>query len=206
MPTLILDAHPNPDSLGAALVRAYREGDPGAELITIRDLNFNPSLERGLTAPQELEPDLVDARRAIETATHLVIVTPTWWSGTPARFKGFLDRVFTPGWAYRYDPVPTWATRLGLPAGTPVGLLKGRTGRILITSDTPHWLLRLNGDHAATVLRKHVLRFCGITPVRVKHFGSVRWSTPEQRASWLGQATELGQLDADTSPRPRQLI
>lgn len=195
MHTLIIDGHPNPDSLCAAIAAAYHEGNPSADLIAVRDLDFNPSLNKGLTAPQPLEPDLTRVRSAIETAAHLVVVTPTWWASTPSGLKGLFDRVFTPDWAYTYRPLPEWANRIGMRGGIPQGLLTGRTGRLLITSDSPDWLLRLNGDHAVKVLAKHVLGFSGIRPVAVTRFGGVRWTTPSQRADWLVRTKSLGKKD-----------
>lgn len=191
MPTLIIDGHPNPDSLCAALTAAYHRGNPDAELVSVRDLHFNPVLTRGLTAPQELEPDLAELRTQIEAATHLAIITPTWWASLPPDLKGVFDRVFTPGWAYRYNPMP-----LGLPGGAPEGLLTGRSARVLITSDTPRFLLAANGNHAARVLKNHILGFCGIKPVQVTRMGAVRWSTAQQRQQWLANAESLGARDA----------
>ncbi|MGA4507913.1 NAD(P)H-dependent oxidoreductase [Propionibacteriaceae bacterium G1746] len=191
MTTLIIDGHPNPYSLCAALARSYHAGNPDATLLAVRDLDFAADLAHGMTRTQRDEPDVLRARELIEAAARIVVVTPTWWSSIPPMLKGFFDRVFTPGWAYRYNKLP-----LGLPGGAPEGLLSGRRGRVLITSDTPAWLLRPTGDHAARMLKNHVLGFCGIAPVRVTRFGGVRWTTPEQRQAWLDRAMELGQADA----------
>lgn len=198
MTTLVIDGHPNPDSLCASLARSYQRGNPGADLVALRDLDFRPHLDRGLTADQPLEPDLERVKGQIEQASHIVVLTPTWWASVPALLKGFLDRVFLPRWAYRYRKSP-----LGLPYGIPQGLLKGRSARVLITSDTPAWMLRLRDDHAAKVLKSSLLGFCGIKPVKVHRFGAVRWSTLEQRKGWLRTAERLGKRDALRERQPR---
>lgn len=191
MPTLVLDGHPNAHSLSAALAARYAEGNADATLVALRDLDFDPILRWGLTREQPLEPDLLTLRQQIEEADRLVVVTPTWWASVPPLLKGALDRVFMPGWAYRYRPLPA-----GLRGGLPEGLLKGRRARVLITSDTPHFLLPFTGDHAARTLKNEVLKFCGFDRVRVNRFGGVRWSTPAQRERWLDRAARLGQRDA----------
>lgn len=196
MSTLVIDGHPNPDSLCAALVRGYLTGNPAADHLAVRDLHFDPSLARGLHGPDDVEPDLADARLRILAASHVVVVTPTWWSSMPAILKGFFDRVFARHWAYRYNPLPPALGRLGIRGGVPERLLAGRTGRLLITSDTPEWMLRLTGDHPSKVIAKHILGFSGIKPVRVTRFGGVHWSDEATRAGWLEKAEALGRKDA----------
>lgn len=202
MTTLIIDGHPNPDSLCAALARSYQEGNPDSVLLAVRDLDFTPDLVHGMTRPQPLEPDLVRARELIEQSARIVVVTPTWWASLPPMMKGFLDRTFTTGWAYRYQNMP-----FGLRGGIPEGLLAGRRARVVITSDTPRWLLPFFGDHAARMLKNEVLRFCGIRPVRVTRLGGVRWTTPAQRLAYLDRVRGLGRADAarplpPPAPRP----
>ncbi|MFZ4628186.1 MAG: hypothetical protein ACOYNR_07655 [Blastocatellia bacterium] len=41
-------------------------------------------------------------------------------------------------------------------------------------------------------MKRTILEFCGIKPVRVSNFGPVRRSRPELRARWLDEARELG--------------
>lgn len=181
MTTLVFDGHPNPDSLVSALAHRYASNYPDAELVAVRDVrgNFAPEL-----------------RRRIEAATHLVIVAPTWWASVPAQLKYVIDEVFIAGWAYRYRPLP-W----GLRGGLPQGLLRGRSARVILTSDTPVILLPFSGDHAARTLAREILPFCGIKPVRVTKFGGVRWSTLEQRLAWLKRVEQLAKKDAARNAR-----
>ena len=55
-----------------------------------------------IPAPQPLEPDLEAAAAAITAAHHVAWFFPCWWNAPPALVKGFIDRVFTPGFAFRY--------------------------------------------------------------------------------------------------------
>ena len=187
---LVIDAHPNPDSLCAALAGRYAESarQAGAEvtLLALRDLRFDPVLHQGYRGEQALEPDLQRAQRLIESSTQLCLVTPLWWGSVPALLKGFFDRAFQRGWAYRY-----------LPNGRPLGLLAGRSARLMLTTDSPGWYLRLlQGDPTVKQLVRSTLRFCGLAPVRVTRFGPVHASTPALRAGWLERAARLGAQDA----------
>lgn len=189
MPALVIDAHPNPDSLVAALATAYAEGHGDARVIRLRDLDFDVHMRFGYTQRMPIEPDLAEARRAIRDADHLVIVTPVWWRSVPALLKGFLDRALLPQQDYRYK------------GNLPEGLLTGRTGRIIATSDTPALLARVLPDTRLDSLRSGTLGLCGIKPVRMRRLGPVRTSSQEQRESWLRLVAADGAKDAARAPR-----
>ena len=187
---LVIDAHPNPSSLCAALAARYAEGARagGAQVsvLALRELQFDPVLHEGYRGDQPLEPDLLRAQRLIEGCDHLALVTPLWWGSVPALLKGFFDRTLQRGWAFRY-----------LDSGNPLGLLAGRSARVLLTTDSPGWYLRwLQGDPTVKQLVRSTLRFCGFKPVRATRFGPVRVSTPQARSGWLQQAADTGAQDA----------
>lgn len=187
MKILILNGHPNPDSLCAALAGAYKKGalEAGAtvEEIEIGKLNFNPNLAYGYTKRMELEPDLLEAWEKIQRAGHLVWVHPVWWGGIPAVMKGFIDRLFLPGMAFKYrENSPFWDK-----------LLKGKSARIIATMDTPWWYYRfIFGRPSINQMKNTVLGFCGISPVKVTGFSPVRHSTEAKRAQWIDAAYRLG--------------
>lgn len=74
-------------------------------MITLNELAFNMNLEGGYRNKLPLEPDLLEAQEAIKWAEHLVWVFPIWWGGPPALLKGFVDRIFMPGYAFKYQKV-----------------------------------------------------------------------------------------------------
>lgn len=193
MRTLVIDGHPDPDSLTAALAARYAAESDDARLIAVRDLDFDLVLHRGYGDEQPLEPDLADALQALRDAEHVVIATPVWWGSVPALLRGFLDRVLLPREAYRYTD-----------RGLPVGLLSGRSGRLVVTSDSPRWYLPLVGDTTVRQLRTTTLRFCGIRPVRLTRATSVRTSTPEQRERWLDRMARDARSDGAATHAARR--
>lgn len=185
MPALVIDGHPNPDSLTAALARRYAEAFDDATVLAVRDLEFDPSLRHGYQGEQSPEPDIISAQSLIERADHVVIVAPVWWGSIPAILKGFIDRTFLPGWAFSY--------RKG---GLVTGLLAGRSARIIVTTDSPLWYLRMVGDTTVSHVRGRVLRFSGFSPVAATRLGPVRGSTLAQREAWLDRVAALAASDA----------
>ncbi|THF53067.1 NAD(P)H-dependent oxidoreductase [Flavobacterium supellecticarium] len=185
---LIINGHPNKDSFNFALADAYLRGvqttDAKVSVVTIADLDFDPNLRFGYQKRMELEPDLQKAWELIQQADHLVWVHPVWWGGLPAITKGFLDRLFLPGMAFRYRKDSVWWDKL----------LNGKTARIITTLDQPgfyYWLVY--GKPSVNQLKKAVLEFCGVKPVKVSYFGIIKTSNAEQRKKWLEKAFRLGQ-------------
>ncbi|WP_334126795.1 NAD(P)H-dependent oxidoreductase [Empedobacter brevis] len=184
---LIINGHPNKDALNSEIAIAYKTGaeNTGAEVkeIVIGDLQFNPNLQFGYQKRIELEPDLIEAWEKIKWAEHLVWVHPVWWGGLPAITKGFIDRLFLPGFAFQYQENSIWWDKL----------LKGKTAHIITTLDQPSWYYWLvYGRPSVNQLKKSTLEFCGIKPVKVTYIGVVKIATLEIRNKWIEKVVALG--------------
>ena len=184
MPTLVIDGHPNPDSLCASIAESYAEAHGDAIVLSLRDLDFDQNLRFGYIRRQKLEPDLERAWQLLLAAEHVVVVSPIWWGSVPALLKGFFDRLLLPGRAYNIRS-----------NGSPEGLLAGRTGRVIVTTDSPRWYLPLVGDTTVRHVRQTTLRFCGIRPVSATRLGPVKGSTNGRRLTWLAKVARLGVAD-----------
>lgn len=184
---LIINGHPDKESFCHALTLAYQQGAEASgaqvEVIHIIDLAFNPNLEFGYRKRTELEPDLIEAQQKIKQADHLVWVYPVWWGSYPAIMKGFIDRVFLPGFAFQKRENSVWWDKY----------LTGRTARIICTMDQPAWYYSLVYRAPSTnALKKLTLEFVGMKSVQCNSIGPIRLSTPEFRKKWLKKIESLG--------------
>jgi len=183
----LINGHPNHESFNFALAEAYKKGaeNSGAEIkeIIIRDLVFNPNLQFGYQKRMDLEPDLLKAWEIIQWADHLVWVHPVWWGGLPAVTKGFIDRLFLPGLAFKYRENSVWWDKF----------LTGKTAHIITTIDQPGWYYRMfYGRPSINQLKKSTLEFCGVKPVKVTYIGIIKNSKEEQRQKWIEKVYSLG--------------
>lgn len=184
---LVVLGHPHNASFCGALAQAFMEGAKAGghevKLISVGNLQFDPVYRAEQTPPQELEADLKAVQEAILWAEHLVFVYPTWWGAMPALLKGMIDRVFLPGFAFKYRQGSVFWERL----------LSGRSAQLLVTMDSPPWYYRwIYHSPGHRQMKDTILGFCGIKPVFVTSIGPIRGSTPEKRATWLEQARALG--------------
>ena len=184
---LIILGQPSSNSLCAALARTYADAARhcGAEvrLLELGKMVFDPILHHGYEHPQPLEPDLLVAQADITWAQHLVWVYPIWWGGLPALLKGFLDRIFLPGFAFKYRANSAlWDC-----------LLIGRSAELLVTMDSPPWYYRwVQRQPGHRQMKQAILEFSGIQPVRVHNFGPVVKSSDAMRADWIKRVRMLG--------------
>ncbi|WP_082909984.1 NAD(P)H-dependent oxidoreductase [Brevibacillus brevis] len=188
MNILVIIGHPDPESYCSALAHAYMEGAKGkaAQIRTIdlSQIAFDPNLKYGYRKRTELEDDLKEAQNLIRWADHLVIVYPIWWGTMPAILKGFFDRVLLSGFAYKYrEGSSLWDK-----------LLTGKTAHVIVTMDTPSWYNRLIYWQAGhLVMKRNILKFCGIKPVKITEISGVNASAEEKRKMWLEKVKQLGE-------------
>jgi NAD(P)H dehydrogenase (quinone) len=184
---LIVLAHPQARSFCSALAEAYAAGAQGAgaevRQLNLAEIDFNPIGSGSHAQPAALEPALVQAQADIRWAGHLVFIYPIMWGTLPALLKGFIERVFAPGFAvnFRKDS-PRWDK-----------LLKGRSARLIVTLNTPPLAYRLLFRRAGHItMKRSILEFCGVKPVRITDVGPMGSSTAERRERWLDEARALG--------------
>ena len=182
MKHLILYAHPNPRSFNAAILKAAVETLEGKGYqVTVRDLyqlNFDPVLKgadfEALQAGTPL-PDVAKEQAYIAEADVITLLYPVWWAGIPAILKGYIDRVFSYGFAYQYE------------GGSVVGLLAGKKALIINTQGTPAEYYDASGmtDAMKKISDTGILAFTGIDVADHLFFGAVPTVDDETRRGML---------------------
>jgi len=184
---LVILGHPDKDSFCGALASTYIESaratDSEVRELQLGELKFDPTLWKGYNKIQELEPDLVKAQELIQWSNHMVFVYPNWWGTMPALMKGFFDRVFLPGFAFKYRDS----------SGLPDKLLSGRTAHLIVTMDTPAWYYRwIFHRPGHNEMKRTILEFCGIKVTQITELAPVKESTLQQRDKWINIVKAYG--------------
>jgi len=110
MKVLIIFSHPdNNIGISFAVLKSIKEelAQKGAEfeVLDLYKMNYDPILkisELYTAGNREVSAENLQIQQKIAAADRLAFIYPVWWGGMPAILKGFVDRVFTPGFAYKY--------------------------------------------------------------------------------------------------------
>lgn len=188
MKHLIIFSHLNPKSFTKAIVTEVaavaKDNGHDVRMIDLYGEGFNPILGMPDVAHQfmgnEIPDDVRRYQELITWADHLTVIYPMWWGQMPAILKGFIDRVFTHGFAYRVTPTGT------------VGLLKGRTAQVFINTGTENTIYRESKMHEAQirVINKAVFEYVGFK-TNTTFFGHVSRGTDELRKGYLEEIRTL---------------
>ena len=196
MHVLSVVCHPRKDSFTFAVLDSFAAGVREAgDTLEVADLyreQFNPVMSErdleqfnGVAMPDEI----LREQERVERCDALCLIFPTWWYGMPAMMKGWLDRVWSAGWAYdwRHDPEGS--------------LLKPRPCTLLVPTgasaeQAKDWGCPERLDH---VWRVGVLGYCGVEPIRIHWLLDAAFATGVHQAH-LQTAHQAG-LDACIAPR-----
>lgn len=187
----IIVGHPQRASFCEALAEAYRRGAENAghavRLFKLAEMRFDPILREGYRNEQLLEPDLQAAYDALAASDHWVWVFPLWCGDMPAIMKGFIERILQPDLIRRQgtDNAMNWR------------IFENKSARIVMTMAMPVTIYRFwYGPHALKLLKRNILNFIGVKPVRDTLIGMIADSSSAQRDGWLKQAESLGRSAA----------
>lgn len=183
----ILLGHTDKETYSGALADEYEKGarDGGHEVrrTNIGEIQFDPILHKGYKEIQELEPDLLKVQEDMKWADHIMLVYPNWWNTMPAILKGMFDRMWLPGFAFNFDKK---SKKL-------IKCLSGKSARVIIVAGTHSPLITWCkfGDYTNEI-RLGILKFAGISPVRLTALGPCERVTEEKKEQWKRDIFEFG--------------
>ncbi|MCX5840173.1 MAG: NAD(P)H-dependent oxidoreductase [Deltaproteobacteria bacterium] len=188
MKHLIIYSHPHSQSFCHAIldkvteVLAAKKHD-----IVVRDLyalGFDPVLKAGDLADIQsgkIPADIKVEQDYIAWSDIITIIHPVWWTGLPAMIKGYIDRVFSYGFAYSVD------------ASGIVKLLTGKKVIIFNTQGTPQDIYEKSGMFVAMKKTSDtgIHEFCGINVLAHQFFGAVPYVDDATRKSYLEKVKQI---------------
>lgn len=185
---VVIQGHPDPAGghFAHALADAYIEGAKAAghevRRIEVATLDF-PLLRTKQDYESGAPPETIRAvQDTIRWAGHIVIVYPMWMGEMPALLKAFLEQLLRPGFAYTMGD-----------GERPQKLLAGRSARIVMTMGMPVFVYRWYfGAHGLKNLKRSILWFCGIKPIRASLIGMIESRNSAKRTAWLERLRALG--------------
>ena len=156
---LIILAHPKLQSFSHEINTKLKENlEKGGRQVKVRDLykiNFNPILteeEQSNNKRKKQSNDIISEQKYISWADEILFIYPLWWNAFPAILKGYIDRVFTNGFAFHIG------------SNGPEGLLKGKKVQLITTAGMDEEsLIHSSIYEGLKITQDHgVFEFCGM--------------------------------------------
>ena len=166
---LVVMGHPDRESYCQAIcdtyVGALNSDRVEVETLDLGRLEFDPVLRYGYHQRMAPDPVIAKSQELVKWCDHIVFIFPCWWEAMPSLLKGWIERVFTPGFAYEHG-------KIGL-----AGLLTGKTASVIVTYDGPPRWFWLRGTAPSRHLKMTVLAGSGIRVTRIMELGGMRDTT-----------------------------
>jgi len=188
MKQLIVYSHPNPLSFNHGILDTLTKAlqAKGDEVVVrhLYALKFDPVLKAAdFEALHQggVTDDVKAEQEQVRWADIMTFIYPVWWASMPAVTKGYIDRVFSHGFAYVYD------------ANGPRGLLQGKKVMVISTQGAPEPYYAGNGmfQSMGQTIDDGIFRFCAMEVLGHRYFGEVPTTTPENRAKMLEEVARM---------------
>ena len=188
MKHLIIYSHPFEGSFCNAIMQSYQESlIENHHQVKIRNLyaiEFNPvlnssellNLEKGI-----ISPDVRLEQEYIEWADVVNFIYPMWWSGMPAILKGYIERVFCEGFAYR------------LTENGSMGLLTDKKVFILSTMGNTELYSEQHGilEAIKIIEDNSIFEYCGMEVIKHKFIDGITYATYDERLKILEHVRKM---------------
>ena len=185
MNVLVVVSHSRKNSLTFQVtdrfVQGLTEAGHHAEILDLHGIGFDPLLleadEPSLTQEvQVFSPEIEAEMERLKKHDAVAFVFPLWWWHLPAMLKGYIDRVFTHGFAY--------------------GANKLHHQQILwiaLSGVTEQQMQKRNYDESIqNLLNVGIADYCGVSRSRVEFLYETLGSEPEHYEQLLNYAYQLG--------------
>ena len=174
----IVYGHYNNESFNAAIrdtfVDTVEKNGHKVDVVDLYKEKFNP-----VFAGEEPDQEVLNHRKRIEECDTIVLIAPIWNFRMPAIVEGWIDKVLSPPWAFRFKKI------IGN-YGYPIGNLKGKRAVVFCTYGSPQFAIRTFFLNMPTKrLRRGVFNICGITDVIYKRYFAVPFVSDQKRKKFL---------------------
>jgi len=172
MKVLIIYGHPGPGGFSSYFLEKTREvlgqKNMNFEVLDLYEMNYDPVLkpeELYTAGKREISEQNKQIQKKIKLADGLIFIYPVWWGGMPAILKGFIDRVFTPGFAFKYS-------REKLLKFIPDKLLNDKKILVFISSGGPKFFYKIILDPIKLMNKLFIFGFFSSKTITYQVYGA----------------------------------
>jgi putative NADPH-quinone reductase len=179
MKNLIVIGHPDKNSfcyngILQTIIKRLEYWGEEYHVIDLYEEKFSPS--RWYKNQEQVK----EYQRLVKESHRIYFISPVWWFRTTPLLEGFFDQVFTPNFAYKFQPITKTY-------GFPVPLLKDKKVRTYLTHGAPALpVLTLYVNSVRLRLEMGVYSFVfGWFRTKTRQFWSVPFVSNKKRIKYL---------------------
>ena len=172
MNVLIIYSHPGSEGFSSYFLEKTRQvleqKNIDFEIMDLYKINYDPILkpdELYTAGNRNISEKNQEIQEKIRLADGLIFIYPVWWGGMPAILKGFMDRVFTPGFAFKYN-------KEKLLKFIPDKLLDDKKILVFISSGGPKLLYKLILDPVKLINKLLIFGFFSSKTITYQVYGA----------------------------------
>ena len=187
MNTLIIYANYKEESFTAAirdtLADIFHQNNNHVVIRDLYEIKFNPVLSKTdlESIDKSIYPvDIMREQKFITWSELICFIYPLWWSGMPAILKGYIERIFLPGFAFEYNE------------GIPTPLLNGKKMMIFNTTGSKKVFQQQKLKDALNIITEDcIFKFCGMNIIEHKYFDAVSLVGDKTRQKYLNEVITI---------------
>jgi len=198
MKNLIVIGHPDKNSfcyngILQTIIKRLEYWGEEYHVIDLYEEKFSPS--RWYKNQEQVK----EYQKLVKESHRIYFISPVWWFRTTPLLEGFFDQVFTPNFAYKFQPITKTY-------GFPVPLLKDKKVRTYLTHGAPALpVLTLYVNSVRLRLEMGVYSFVfGWFKTKTRQFWSVPFVSNKKRIKYLQRVRE--DIDKDIRKTERQIL
>lgn len=169
--TLVIYAHPGAKGhcwhIKEELLKKLEE----YELLDLNKIKFDPVLKKEelyTMGNRTEDTQIKKLQNKIKNYKKRIFIYPIWWGTTPAILKGFIDRVLTSHFAFKFENYP-------MMGAVPKGLLEGKA-LVFCTTGSKSWQAKIFlRDRYKKNINNEILGFCGIKTKVLALHNAIKW-------------------------------
>ena len=186
---LIIFAHPDKNSFNHAVLETVKDSlekrNESFKVIDLYEIKYNPVLSLEEMKGKSSE-ETINFQQIIKEAANIIFIFPVWWFRAPAILEGFFDKVFTPGFAYRFKKI------IGM-YGVPIPLLREKKVIAFITHGAP--ALPVKTLYVNAVKYRFLLGFLSfcfnIFKCKIYQFWAIPFVSDNKRKKYLSKTEKI---------------
>ena len=172
MSILIIYAHPEKEGFCSYILENIKKilinKKIDFEILDLYKISYDPILKKDelyTSGNKKISKTNKIIQDKIKKSEKIIFIYPVWWGSMPGILKGFLDRIFTPGFGFSFSKSKNFKF-------IPKKNLRGKKALVFMTAGSPRIVYFLTANPPKRMIKTFTLGLCGIETKVIQIFNA----------------------------------